>query len=96
MVVIIALFALSVPCLAAVPPPNTPEIQTITTTTGVDAVGIVTETDALGWRLSSEVLDSNLEWGIPLSWMLDGVMGIMIWNEEIGEFRIRGSRKWEL
>ena len=57
--VIILVFALSAPCLAAVPPPNTPEIQTITTTTEIDAVGIVTETDGLEWRLSSELLDKT-------------------------------------
>jgi hypothetical protein len=60
LVIVIAVMGLSAPCLAAVPPQNTPEIQTLKTTTGVDAVGIVTENDALGWRLSSELLDTNM------------------------------------
>jgi hypothetical protein len=58
---VVAVIVLSTSGMAAVPPPNTPEIQTLKTTTAVDAVGIVTENDALGWKLSSEVLDTNMD-----------------------------------
>ena len=47
LVFIVAVFALSPAVMAAVPPPNTPEIQSLQTTTGITAVGIVTENDAL-------------------------------------------------
>jgi hypothetical protein len=60
MVAIVVLFVLSTPCMATVPPQNTPEIQSFTTTTEINAVGIVTETNTLEWRMSSELLDTNL------------------------------------
>ena len=54
----------SVPCTASVPPQNTPEIQQIKTTTGFDAIGMVFESDEITWRLSSEVLDNNIQFPV--------------------------------
>ncbi|HVP93990.1 MAG TPA: hypothetical protein VMS89_02340 [Methanoregulaceae archaeon] len=60
---LIVLFVLTGPVSASVPPENTPEIQNLVTATGVDAVGTVTHDNNLAWRLSSEVLDANLNFG---------------------------------
>ena len=63
-VLIMILFVLGYPVSASVPPENTPEIQNLVTTTGVNAVGTVTQNDNLAWRLSSEELDANLNYGV--------------------------------
>jgi hypothetical protein len=79
--VVVTVFGFTAPCMAAVPPPNTPELQMFSTTTGIDAVGIVTENDALGWRLSSEVLDTNVNYEEYFDFVGEGA-GDYIFNTE--------------
>jgi hypothetical protein len=60
-VLVMILFVLTCPVTASVPPENTPEIQNLVTATGIDAIGTVINDNNLAWRLSSEVLDVNLQ-----------------------------------
>jgi hypothetical protein len=81
--IFIFVMAFSVQCMASVPPQNTPEIQRIDTATVINSVGLATETDAITWRLSSEVLDSNLGYFVnePVSPGVQG-MGDWTWVED--------------
>lgn len=59
---ILAVLLLTTSGMGAIPPQNTFEIQALQTTTGINAVGIVTENDVSSFRLSSEVLDNNVNY----------------------------------
>ena len=63
-ILMIVLLAFTGPVSASVPPENTVEIQNLVTATGIDATGTVTHDNNLAWRLSSEELDSNLNYGL--------------------------------
>ena len=49
-VLVVILFVLGYHVSASVPPENTPETQNLVTTTGVNAVGTVTQNDNLAWH----------------------------------------------
>lgn len=86
-ILLVLVFIILFPGVSAdIRPPNTAEIQSISTLTSVDCIGTFTESDSLVWRQSNEALDMNLALIQNFPEPVQPGSGDWIFDEQLQEF----------